>query len=110
MTDERMKSLSTGRKIGAILGGLAYAIFGIVPAFYFGSFGTLVLVSHLAGGPVDAGILVRMMVVVGVLVAEFCMAAVSIVVGSVLGTALGYVADLIKSPVKTPEKAEVTTK
>jgi hypothetical protein len=105
MTDERMKALAVGRKIGAIIGAIVFLVFGIVPAFYFGSFGTLVMITHLAGGPVDAGIIVRMLVVVGVVVGLFCTAAVSIVAGSVVGTALAYVADLFRVPSKVGEKA-----
>jgi uncharacterized membrane protein (DUF485 family) len=105
MTDERMKALAAGRKIGALIGAIVFLVFGIVPAFYFGSFGTLVMITHLAGGPVEAGIIVRMLVVVWVVVGLFCTAAVSIVAGSVVGTALAYVADLFRVPSKVGEKA-----
>lgn len=107
MTDERMKVLNTGRKIGAGIGMLMFLIFGIVPSFYFGSYGTLVLVSHLVGGPVEAGIIVRMLVAMGVILGLVCSAFVSIVVGSVLGTALAYITDVVSALWKpAPEKAE----
>jgi hypothetical protein len=96
--------LNVGRKIGAALGGIVFAVFGIVPGFYFGSAGTLILLSHLAGGPVEPGVMARMILVVGTMMGIFCIGAVSIVVGSVVGTALAYVTDLFRMPVKAVEK------
>jgi len=108
MKTERTESMRVGRKIGAILGGLAFLAVGIVPGFYFGSFGTLMLLSKLTGGPMEPGILVRMMVVVGTIVGIFCIGAVSVVTGSIIGTALGYVADLFRLPSKAENKAAAT--
>jgi len=108
MKTERTESMRVGRKIGAILGGLAFLAVGIVPGFYFGSFGTLMLLSKLTGGPMEPGILVRMMVVVGTIVGIFCIGAVSVVTGSIIGTALGYVADLFRLPAKAENKAAAT--
>ena len=51
MTAGRTNTMKVGTKIGAGIGVLAFLVFGIVPGFYFGSYGTLVLLSHLAGGP-----------------------------------------------------------
>jgi hypothetical protein len=111
MTKDRMKAMQVGRKVGALLGGIVWAIFGIVPGFYFGSAATVILLSHLAGGPVEPGVIVRMLMVVGTVLGLFCTAAVSIVVGAVSGTALGYVADAIRLPAKAEEaEATVTTK
>jgi hypothetical protein len=110
MTKERKEALRIGRKIGAVLGGAVFLIGGIVPGFYFGSFGTLLLLTKLAGGPVEPGILVRMLIVAGTVVGIFSIGAVSIVTGSVLGTALGYVADLFRLPAKEGEEAKVPVK
>lgn len=110
MTEERMRTLKVGRKIGALLGGIVFVVFGIVPGFYFGSAATVILLSHLAGGPVEPGVLVRMLIVVGTVLGLFCTASVSIVGGSALGTGLAYVADLIKMPAREPEKATAESK
>lgn len=96
MTEDRMKALKTGRNIGAMVGGIIFMVFGIVPAFYFGSFGMLTLITHLVG-PVDPGILVRMLLVVGIIMGLVCTLFVSIVVGSVLGTTLAAVTDAVAS-------------
>ena len=104
MTDERKQSLRAGRKIGAVLGGLVFLAVGIVPGFYFGSFGTLLMLNHLFGGTVDPTVIVRMMLVIGTVVGIFCVGSVSIVVGSIIGTALGYVADLFRAPVRSDNK------
>ena len=106
MTDERKRTMKVGTKIGAALGAIVFLVFGIVPGFYFGSYGTLVLLSRLAGGPVEATTLVRMVTVVGILVGLFCIGAVSIVLGSVFGTALAYAVDVLGSLGKAKETAE----
>ncbi len=108
MTKDRMTAMQVGRKVGALLGGIVWAIFGIVPGFYFGSAATVILLSHLAGGPVEPSVIVRMLMVVGTILGLFCTASVSIVIGAVLGTALGYVADLIRLPAREEEKEEAT--
>src|SRR4030065_1756169 len=94
MTAGRTNTMKVGTKIGAGLGVLAFLVFGIIPGFYFGSYGTLVLLSHLAGGPVEPTTIVRMLTVIGIMLGVFCVGAVSIVLGSVFGTALGYVVDV----------------
>ncbi len=88
MKNETMK---TGMKIGATIGGLAFIVFGIMPGFYFGSYGTLILLQKLMGGTVEPTLVVRAAVVIGIMVGIACAAAVSIVVGGLLGTFLGYV-------------------
>ena len=100
MTDERKKALTVGRNIGATLGGIVFLAFGVVPAFYFGSFGTISLLSHLMGGPVEAGIIVRMATVVGILLGMVCIASVSVIVGAIFGTGLAYVTDAVGAALK----------
>lgn len=92
-----MKTIKIGTKIGAFLGFLTFLVFGIVPAFYFGSYGTLIILSHLAGGSVEPTVIVRMITVVGILVGLFCSGTVSIVLGSIFGTALGYIISLFET-------------
>ncbi|HAS54306.1 MAG: hypothetical protein A2X56_04240 [Nitrospirae bacterium GWC2_57_13] len=88
------ETIKTGTKIGATIGGLVFLVFGIVPGFYFGSYGTLILLQKLMGGTVEPTLFVRAAVVMGILVGILCVAAVSIVVGGLLGTAMGYVVSL----------------
>jgi hypothetical protein len=109
MTDERKNTMRTGTKIGAALGAIVFLVFGLVPGFYFGSYGTLVLLSTLAGGPVEPTTIVRMLTVVGIVLGIFCVGAVSIVLGSVFGTSLGYVVDVVGSlgKVKKAEEAKI---
>ena len=107
MTEGRRNTMKVGTKIGAGLGVLAFLVFGIVPGFYFGSYGTLILLSHLAGGSVEPTTIVRMLTVVGIMLGIFCVGAVSIVLGSVFGTAMGYVVDVLTSLGRAKETKEV---
>lgn len=106
----RKDIVRTGTKIGATLGGIAFLIFGIIPGFYFGSYGTLVILKHLMGGPVEPTVIVRMLVAVGILLGIVCIGSVSIVIGSILGTVLGYLVEAVTSPVEMKEPAEATVK
>ena len=107
MTAGRTNTMKVGTKIGAGIGFLAFLVFGIVPGFYFGSYGTLILLSHLAGGSVEPTTIVRMLTVVGIMLGIFCVGAVSIVLGSVFGTAMGYVVDVVGSLGRAKETEEV---
>jgi hypothetical protein len=84
------ETVKTGMKIGATIGGMVFAVFGIMPGFYFGSFGTLVLLQKLMGA-VEPTLFVRAAVVIGIMVGIASAAAVSLVIGGLIGTALGYV-------------------
>ena len=107
MTNERQKTTKLGTKIGAAIGAIAFLVFGIVPGFYFGSYGTLVMLSHLAGGPVEPSTIVRMITVTGILVGIFCVGSVSIVLGAIFGTSVAYLVDVIGSIGKvSPDTAE----
>jgi len=106
MKEERKQTMRVGTKIGAAMGAIVFAVFGIVPGFYFGSYGTLMLLSRLAGGPVEPTTMVRMLTVVGIVLGLFCIGAVSIVLGSVFGTSLAYIVDVIGATGKSSETAE----
>jgi len=109
MTEEKMKTLNKGRKIGAALGAAVFLIFGIMPSIYFGSYGTLYMINHLLGGHMDPGIIVRMIVVVGIMVALFCTASVTIISGSLLGTVSAYGVSLFAAK-PAPEKVSAFAK
>jgi hypothetical protein len=91
----RKEMVRMGTKVGGVLGGIAFLAFGIVPGFYFGSYGTLVLLNHLFGGPLQATVLVRVAVAGGVLVGITCIASVTIVVGAIFGTIVGYLTEAL---------------
>src|SRR5208337_1907812 len=99
----RKEMVRMGTKIGAAIGGLVFLAFGLIPGFYFGSYGTLVVLKHLMGGPVEPTVLVRMIIAVGIMLGIVCIASVSIVIGSILGTALGYVIDALSAPAEVKE-------
>jgi hypothetical protein len=110
MTEDRKRTMKVGTKIGAALGVIVFAVFGILPGFYFGSYGALVLMSRLAGGPVEPTTIVRMITVVGVAMGLFCGAAASIVLGSVFGTSLAWIVDVLGSLGHVKETEEVKVK
>ena len=101
------ETVKAGMKIGATVGGLVFVVFGIMPGFYFGSFGTLILLQKLMGGTVEPTLLVRAAIVMGIVIGIACAAAVSLVVGGLLGTALGY---LVSAPQALREKKEAAGK
>lgn len=88
------ETIKTGMKIGATIGGLVFLVFGIMPGFYFGSYGTLILLQKLMGGTVEPSLFVRAAVVVGIMVGLACTFAVSIVAGGLLGTLAGSIVSL----------------
>ena len=85
------ETVKTGMKIGAAIGGVVFVVFGIMSGFYFGSYGTLILLQKLMGGAVEPTLFVRAAVVMGSGVGIAATAAVSIVVGGLFGTLMGYV-------------------
>ena len=97
------QTVKTGMKIGATIGGLVFVVAGIVPGFYFGSFGTLILLQKIMGGAVEPTLFVRAAIVMGIGVGIACAATVSIVVGGLLGTAMGYI---VSAPAARREKKE----
>ena len=99
-------TVKTGMRMGAVVGAIVFAVAGILPGFYFGSYGTLILLNKLMGGPVEPTLFVRAAIVMGILVGVACAAIVSVVVGGLVGTALGYVVSA-PSPMReeTSEKA-----
>lgn len=94
----RKEMVRMGTKIGAALGGIVFLVFGVIPGFYFGSYGTLIVLKHLLGSPIEPTVIVRMAVAVGTLLGIVCVASVSIVIGSILGTALGYIVEAVTAP------------
>ena len=94
----------TGMKIGTLVGGLVFAVFGIVPGFYFGSFGTLILLQKLMG-VVEPTLFARAAVVCGSVIGIASAAAVSLVIGGLAGMALGYVVSAPAAMLQAASKA-----
>ena len=90
--DTKMKSanVKTGMKIGTMVGGLVFAVFGIMPGFFFGSYGTLILLQKVMG-TVEPTLFVRAAVLCGIVIGIASAAVVSLVIGGLAGMALGYV-------------------
>jgi len=94
-------------KIGATVGGLVFLAFGTMPGFYFGSYGTLILLQRLMGGAIEPTLFVRTAVVMGIVAGIACAAAVCLVVGGLLGTVAGLV---VSTPAASHEEQEVSVK
>lgn len=105
MEKETRHTVRAGVKIGALAGGIAFIVLGLVPAFYISSFGTVALMSALAGGPISPGLLARAAIVLGTVVGICASAAVSVAAGAAAGSVLGYVAEALtpSSESKTEE-------
>ena len=99
------ETVKTGMKIGAVVGGILFLVFGVMAGFYFGSYGTLFILQKLMGGTVEPTLFVRAAIVVGIGVGIAASATVSIVTGGLIGTVLGA---LVSAPkVMAAKKAEV---
>jgi hypothetical protein len=101
------ETVKTGMKIGATIGGLVFLVFGIMPGFYFGSYGTLILLQKLSGGAVDPTLITRALIVMGIVVGIACAAALCLVMGGLMGTAMGYI---VSAPAAMKEKQAATEK
>jgi hypothetical protein len=101
------ETVKAGMKIGATIGGLVFVVAGIMPGFYFGSYGALIMLQRLMGGTVEPTLFVRAVIVMGIVVGISCAAAVSLVVGGLLGTAMGYV---VSAPQALREKKAAAEK
>jgi hypothetical protein len=101
------ETIKAGMKIGATAGGLVFLVFGIMPGFYFGSYGTLILLQKLMGGAVEPTLIIRAAVVIGIVIGISCAAAVSIVVGGLLGTVAGIA---VSAPATMREKQAAAEK
>jgi hypothetical protein len=95
-------------KIGAVIGAIGFLAFGVLPGFYFGSYGALILMSHLFGS-VQPTVLVRVATAAGIILGVTCVGFMSIVVGSILGTAVGYGVRAVTVTVKEKAPAEANT-
>lgn len=103
----RKDMVMMGTKVGAAIGVIGFLIFGIMPGFFFGSYGSLLVMSHLMGGaPVEPTMLARVVVAVGVLMGEVCMASVSIVTGALFGTLIGLLIESVSAPVEVKKTEE----
>jgi len=102
----RKDMVRMGTKVGAAFGAIGFLAVGIIPGFYFGSYGTLVLLNHLFGGPLEATVLVRVAIAVGILLGIACVASVSIVVGAVLGTIAGYASEAVTNTLGAKPSSE----
>ncbi|MEW5746990.1 MAG: hypothetical protein AB1805_16295 [Nitrospirota bacterium] len=101
----KMQKVRMGTKIGAAVGGLAFLFFGLIPGFYFGSYGSLLVMKHLLGHSVEPSLLVRMVVAVGSVLGIVSTGSVSIVIGSILGTVGGYAVAAVTEPAAAAKPA-----
>ncbi len=100
-------TIKAGMKIGATIGGLVFLLFGVMPGFYFGGFGTLILLQKLMGGTVEPTLFVRAAIVMGIVIGIICAATASLVIGGLVGTAFGYV---VSAPAAQREKQAIAEK
>jgi hypothetical protein len=100
------ETVKAGMKIGAVVGGILWMVFGIMAGFYFGSYGTLIILQKLMGGTVEPSLIVRAIIVAGSVVGIATTATVSIVTGGLVGTLFGY----LVSPKKSLEEAKAESK
>ncbi len=107
MKEKRKEVISIGTRIGAVLGGFAFLAVGILPGYHYGGYGALMLLSKLAGGPVEFTPGIRLIIALGILLGIVCLGFMSIVLGSVFGTISGYVVNGLGALGEHAEKGEI---
>ena len=110
MKTKNLEVIRTGMKIGAVLGGIAFLIVGIVPGFHYGGYGAVMLLSNIVGGPMEFTLGIRLIVIVGVLFGILCLGFMSIVMGSVMGSISGYLVNLMSREPEIKEELVNQTK
>jgi hypothetical protein len=95
-------TINTGMKMGATIGGMLFLAMGIVPGFYFGSFGTLMLLQKMSNGPIEPTLFVRAAVVMGIAIGIACAAAISVAMCSLAGAVIG---SAVSAPASLSNKA-----
>lgn len=70
--------------------GLIFLAAGVIPGFYFGRYGALLLLKKISGGAVGSTLLVKAMVIAGIGAGIICAAAMSVVIACLLCTAVSY--------------------
>ncbi len=93
MKKDTKHTVKAGVKIGALAGGLAFLVLGLVPAFYLSSFGSIAALSALAGGPIAPTLMIRALIVLGTVTGICTLCALSVASGAAVGSVLGYVAE-----------------
>jgi len=94
-------NIKIGSKIGAGVGVAVWFLFGILAGFYFGGYGAISIMSKLAGGPVEATLINKSLVVFGMAVGISAMGTMCLVVGGLLGSSVGFLTSTL-SPKKVP--------
>lgn len=74
-----------GTMIGAAAGLVLFVVFGLVPAFRFGSYLALYILHKASGNPVEPAAGARAFIIACALFSIACGAAVSLVLGALLG-------------------------
>lgn len=75
-----------GTIIGAVVGLVLFLIFGLLPAFRFGSFLAIYTLYKVTGRSVEPTLLTRALTIVGTLLSILCGAALSLFGGALLGS------------------------
>jgi uncharacterized membrane protein YvlD (DUF360 family) len=84
------ESVKTGAKIGAIVGVVLWFVFGIMGGIHFGGYSTIILMNKLFG-PIEATLITRTLVVMGMAVGVMTLGSLCLVIGGVLGALFGWV-------------------
>lgn len=106
MKEDKRDMMRAGTKIGAIAGTILFAVGGLVPGAYLGSYAALAVLATLTGGPVEPTLIMRVLIVVGALLGVGVSAIVGIVGGALSGTFLGYMADAVFGAKKSEDVGE----
>jgi predicted nucleotidyltransferase len=93
MTCARREILRRGRNMGALYAAVLSFTLGIIPAFYFGGYGALILLSKFSPPPVEPVFTVRFLITLGALIGLVIISIIVIGTGALAGTVLAYISN-----------------
>lgn len=93
MKQHSISLIKWGMRTGAIIGGLLFLSFGILPGFSIGGYAAIMALKNLFGGPLEPTLLTRLVVAAGIIAGILSAFAACISAGAIFGASAGWCLD-----------------
>lgn len=94
-TDTTNTAIHTSTLVGAICGLAIFLVVGLLPSLLYGGYGGVMLASAISGEPIEAGLLARATVLLGMVFGLLATSALFTVTGAIVGSGLYSTFDLM---------------